>query len=376
MSLWCRIVAALLAAGAGCDGNMEGDVTDSDSGADSDADTDTDSDAGADACAIDDWEWSSVAVPEDLIEPHSDLHLWVGADDFAVICAAAPASGWGGIAVFDGSAIAIEDLGPICNGVWGASPEQVWTFGEWDGVEGDDPQAVYHREGTDWIEQIVQVGAADCWYQAMFGTTAEDATLVGQCDSEPNAWRHESGEWVTVSAILPDADQLALLGVAVTPAANIFFGRGDAAGDGLFSDDGSDLDYPAAKAMWAGGAGPADLFALGDAGELLANGGGAWETLAECPVDVLYDWSGCWTRGAISPSGDVYLGGGIGGGDMVADDWRLHRYDGAELSRILEPCGGAEPRCGTEAVAIGDTRVFALVRQDWSVSLIWHDLPE
>ena len=101
----------------------------------------------------------------------------------------------------------------------------------------------------------------------------------------------------------------------------------------------------------------------------------AWnvETSTTCEPGL---WDTCWNTGAVDAEGNVYLAGGRGGfGDSGPDQWRLHRWDGENLTAILAPCMGSDPYCGISDVTVVGNRIYAVGKHEHIGLLLWADIP-
>ena len=138
----------------------------------------------------------------------------------------------------------------------------------------------------------------------------------------------------------------------------------------------TDMEYPLSKSLkWMGWSGDGEI--LTSTGfELLVYDGATWEALTETTCEP-GPWPSCWNVGAVNAIGDVFLAGGRGAyGDTGPDQWRIHRWDGTELSDILEPCPDTIPYCGISGLSTSENRVYAAGKNDWNKCvLLWAELP-
>jgi hypothetical protein len=356
------VLLQLAAAGCADDGAGSGD-----GGADSDSDSDSDSDTN------DYWEWGELVIPGGFMGHGSNYRVHATAADDATLCVANWTNGTGGVAAFDGAAFETVLNGFMCDGVFGLDAEHLWVFGTVD--ETFEPR-LYGRSGGAWSLAVVDGADDSCRYEAIYGTSTDDVTLVGTCGPVRQSWvPGGAGAWIAGAAAVPTDDAFdTIYGVAALPDGDVFYGYG------LYeSAGGTDLGYPSERALWAGGSALDALLVLDDVA-LLSYDGAAWSELAGCPYDIWDDdYPICWSSGARDgATGDVYVGGGRGGSaNENIDDWRLDRIsavDGA-VSSLLAPCGGDEPRCGVDDLSLSPDGVLFAIASGPQPRLMWHALP-
>ena len=372
-----RASLALLLALAGCGGQssrIDDSGSDSGSDADADADADVDRDAGedADGTAPGFWAWTPIdaPLPTSFVGDYSVLRIWAVADDDIVLCSHNYDMEVGGLARFDGETYIVETEEILCTDVWGAPDGQVLAFGEDPGT-GDD--VVFARNGTSWAREEVD-GADGCSFEAFYATPDGMATLSATCAGRRMPFTRIGTSWAVSARWIAQPDRLTRVrGGYAEGSEVVFYGEGVAEGDGLVTA-GAELGYPEATSFWAVENERVGVVAVG-LHRLWASSGAAWVEVAACPDVLPHDLSPCWDDGVELGASGVLLGGGCGSGDVSSQDRRLHFWDGARLRRVLEPCGGTSPYCGVDDLSATPARVWAAVRQEWQMSLLWATRP-
>ncbi len=357
---------------AGCD---DGHQTDGDADTDTDADADSDAEEpDSDADEPDEyWTFTELRFPRELDGDYQNVRIAARADDDVVLCSASW-EGRGGVGRFDGTSLVVESTEILCTQVVAlGEPDQVWVIAH-DGELNHNQ--VHRRVGTTWQLETV-ADAESCAYEALFQRPSGAPALVGLCGEERRAWSHDGTSWVVDAAVsLPAAATLdKILGAtALGDAATVYFGEGASSGSPLFVDSGTVADVAESMVLWAGGS-IDELLAL-DRGALRAHSSTGWSEVVACPDAIPSpEENECWRTVASASEGAVlYLGGGRGSwGDWGIDDRRLHRWDGVELTRILEPCGG-EPHCSIAAVDVTDNNLFVASRREGVSTLLMAPL--
>jgi len=339
-------------------------------GGEADTDTDTDTDSDTDTAVDDHWDWESAVIPGAFTGHNSSVRVWGVSDDQAALCAGNMVDGTGGILWFEEGELTVEETGFVCEGTHGAPGGDVWAFGYVDQTF----EPILYRRGTGgWTLDTVEGADTSCSYLAMYGGATGDPTLVGYCGGDRMTWVIDGvGSWAIGEEPVPGYDQLSSIRGAFSAGGEAVF-----YGDGVVLADGTDLGFPQEETWWSGGTATAHIVALGTDG-VLSYDGSAWETSVECPVQIPdAEYNSCWRTGTLGVlSGELYLGGGRGGSaNENVDDWRLHRWYEGEIYEILEPCGGAEPRCGVQDMSIGGATLF-VVAGDPQTVLMWHSVPD
>jgi hypothetical protein len=411
------VASHFLSCGTEDEKRNDGSENDSDSGADSDADadgdTDTDTDAdtgteidtgtGTDTGQEPYLSWEEIDIGQEvpgLCGDYVYIRIAALAENDVVLCLGE--NTWGtGLAEFDGfSLIQVDYPGEIeqflCTDVWHEDGD-VWAWGY--SANSDDRPHVLHRVGESWVEESVEgfelCGAVDadaCSIQAMYTDGAGTPRAVGyQADWSPPVmgermvWMRDevSGHWsLDGDAVFPGFDVIRwggpwelLLVVGGDDAA--WAGKGESEWKVLEVVGGqmNDLGYPLSETQpirWMGLSTAGELFAVGST-KLLSYIDGAWNSETETICED--DYERCWNAGAFAPGGDLYLGGGYAFGDVGSTQWRLHRWDGENLTGVLEPCPGEEPYCGISDLDVAEERLFAAGKRNGDCLLIWTDLP-
>lgn len=354
-----------------------------DTGTDDDSDADADdvgptpdSDVRSDAdVPSEEWTWTEIEIPNALDGDYVSTSIWAVTNDDVVLCTCDPVQETGGIGHFDGAGFSAEVTGVCCNDVFGIDVDQVWAV--LSPLIGGD-ETISRRTGSSWHDEPVDA-IEGCSFEAFYAYE-DRGMLTTRCGTNER-WllTHIGDRWSMSAMWVPLMSQMSSI-ASVFDAGNthVFYGHSANPGETdalVVSDIDTDLGYTPDVARWAGGSSLTDVAALeGDTLHVLTGSG--WSTIA-CPLSLpTSDWITCWHSGARSDAGDVFLGGGTGSsGDSGSDDQRLHWWDGETLRQILEPCGGTSPSCGVEDLAVTTDRLYVLVRQQWSTSLIWAELP-
>lgn len=360
---------------AGRDAEEDTDVTvNSDADVDDEPAPDGDVRSDADVPSVD-WTWTSIEIPNELDGDYLSASIWAVANDDVVLCTCDPVDETGGMGRFDGVGFSSEVTSVCCNFLFGINVDQVWVVVS--PIMGGDA-TISRRAGSSWHDEPVDT-MEGCSFEAFYAYE-DRAMLTTRCGSNDRWLLTQIGDRWSMSAMwVPPISQMSLIAGAFDAGdSHVFYGHSANASEtnALYATDiDVDLGYTPEVARWADGSSLADVVALeGDALHVLT--GSEWRSIP-CPVSLpTSDWITCWHSGTRSDSGDVFLGGGTGSsGDSGSDDQRLHWWDGETLRQILDPCGGSNPSCGIEDLATTADRLYVLVRQDWSTSLFWTELP-
>lgn len=360
----CALVWALALAG-GCGGRS---TPVDDGGPDGDGDADGDGGYAP---------FEEADVPGELTGDYAAVRIWALAADDVLVCTNDPVDERGGIGRFDGTRVVVEHADAPCVDVWGLAAAEAWAIVE-------DPetldQRVLRREGSSWREEPLDP-AGSCSFEAFVATSEGQPLLLGLCreGGETVRWlfAHTGDRWAMSERWCPPLSMMSEVRGAVALEWDVaFYGRRVAPAEAIVVPSMSALlGYPAEVAIWAGGDDLSGLMAT-DGDALYARGAtGEWAA-HPCPPPAPGSGA-CWSSATRSPGGALFLGGGHGSsGDSGDDDWRLHRWDGAAFSQILEPCGGPSPHCSVFDVSATEDRLFAALGRDWTTTLVWTDISD
>ncbi len=401
--------------------------TDTDADSDTDTDSDTDADSGVDSGTPDYWTWNEVVIPNTSVGicySYAEPRVLALSDTDVVVCAGFWGEPGGGLAEFDGTTLTVSTLpsGNVsdfgCENLW-SDGDTVWAWGAggWGTVNYVDYYLLRREDGT-WIEETVEgledcfSGIGSCAIQAMYMDASGIPHAVGWLDASwwaftPGTrvvWSRDpgTGDWLLDdSAVFPSFDLLTgtstgvgSLGILLSTLSGdvTYWGGGGPVEAHVFEIESSgidvdasvvdvdasivDMEYPPSKSLkWLGWSGDGDILAS-TGFELLEYDGITWSELTETTCEP-GPWPSCWNVGAVDATGDVFLAGGRGAyGDIGPDQWRIHHWDGTNLSAILEPCPGDNPYCGISGLSTSESRVYAAGKSDWDrCVLMWAELP-
>ncbi len=303
--------------------------------------------------------------------------LAAAADNNVVICASNFDEGGGGVARFDGEAITVESTAFSCREPF-AFDEGVWAIG------GDSRGQVWGRMGSTWTEQTVVDGESHR-FETMFHHSELGVVLVGVSEigrpDERGAWHQPDDDnvWHPVEGAppVPYVEVMTtVLGAFSGDGVPVYFGEEGASGASMALPQLNAMRYdcPMSRVPWAAGTNEQSFVAL-DGLNLREYSHGSWTTVATCPdLPTEEEAELSWTSADQHEATEhIYLAGGRGSnGDCCDDDWRLHRYNGSTVTRVLAPC--PSDNCSIFDVDTSEGRVFFIGSNRWNPALMWIQL--
>lgn len=363
------LAAVSIVAIAACSGTERQRAPEVDAGLDVDSTGGDESDAGD--AAIDDepsasWHWNDVPLPGVDGSDCPQLSIVALENDDVLICYRGYDYLEGGIMRFNSETLHTEVSDQPCRHILGTSSNNVWAV---------NAGTIIRRRDGRWVTDTPEGLFDDLFLERLFDIgQGVPGILTSDMRAKRQLWFNE-GQWTQSRFFeLPSMDRIEHInGAFIVDEGLLFYGSGLEEGDGLFTST-VELEYPEEHALWVDGESLDSFYALGHDGLWIYRNGWTYE---HCPAHRPFpETTACWDHGVLTTSGDVYLGGGYGSCEPNIDNWRLHRWDGAAFTELLEPCEAASPHCSVRALDATDDRLYVLVIQEFQASLLWTELPD